>query len=60
MVERNRLRDELVRVEHTLDRIKAGTYGFSEVSAKPIPIERLEATPTATTIIDEPPPDLSD
>jgi RNA polymerase-binding transcription factor DksA len=59
MFERNRLDDELARVEHALERIKAGNYGFSEVSGKPIPIERLEALPTATTLVDESPPDLS-
>jgi len=57
--ERNWLRDELAQVEHALDRIKAGTYGFSQGSGKPIPIERLEALPTATTLVDEPPPELS-
>ena len=59
MFERERISDELARVEHALDRIKAGTYGFSEVSGKPIPVERLEALPTATTLVDEPPPELS-
>lgn len=59
MFERERLNNELARVEHALDRIKAGTYGFSEVSGKSIPLERLEAIPTATTLVDESLPDLS-
>jgi DnaK suppressor protein len=50
-------RDELAQVEKALARIEAGTYGTSEVSGKPIPRERLEALPTATTLVDEKPPD---
>jgi DnaK suppressor protein len=49
-------RDELAQVEKALVRIAAGTYGTSEVSGKPIPRERLEAEPTATTLVDETPP----
>jgi RNA polymerase-binding transcription factor DksA len=49
-------RDELGRVEKALARIDAGMYGTSEVSGKPIPRERLEAEPTATTLVDEIPP----
>jgi RNA polymerase-binding transcription factor DksA len=49
-------RNELARVERALARIDAGTYGISEVSGKPIPRERLEAEPTATTLVDETPP----
>jgi RNA polymerase-binding transcription factor DksA len=60
MFERNRLQSELVRVEHALERVAAGTYGYSELSGKPIPVERLEALPTATTLVDEPPPKLVD
>ena len=60
MFERERISDELARVEHALNRIKAGTYGYSEVSGKPIPVERLEALPTATTLVDEPPPKVPD
>lgn len=46
-------RELLERIDQALSRIKAGTYGVSEVSGKPIPIERLEALPTATTLVDE-------
>jgi RNA polymerase-binding transcription factor DksA len=48
-------RDELARVDRALARIVDGTYGVSEVSGKPIPRERLEALPSATTLVDETP-----
>lgn len=44
---------ELAQIEKALARIEQGTYGTSEVSGKPIPIERLEALPTATTLVGE-------
>jgi RNA polymerase-binding transcription factor DksA len=50
-------REELAQVEKALARIEAGTYGISEVSGQPIPRERLEAEPTATTLVDEVPPE---
>ncbi|HEX8919157.1 MAG TPA: hypothetical protein VF898_11695 [Chloroflexota bacterium] len=50
------VRSELVQVQKALARIEAGTYGISEVSGKPIPRKRLEAVPTATTLVDETPP----
>ena len=50
-------RDELARVDRALARIAAGTYGVSEVSGKPIPRERLEVLPTASTLVDETPPE---
>jgi len=46
-------KDELQRIEDALKRIDKGTYGVSEVSGKPIPIERLEAIPTASTLVEE-------
>jgi RNA polymerase-binding transcription factor len=46
-------RELLGRIDGALSRINMGTYGVSAVSGKPIPIERLEALPTATTLIDE-------
>ena len=46
----------LAQAEKALARIAAGTYGSSEVSGKAIPRERLDALPTATTLVDEPPP----
>ena len=51
--ENARDRDELARVNRALERIEQGTYGLSEVSGKPIPIERLEALPYATTLVGE-------
>ncbi len=48
-------RKELAQVKKALERIEQGTYGLSEVSGKPIPIERLEAIPYATTLVDERP-----
>jgi DnaK suppressor protein len=50
-------RDLLGRIDRALARIESGTYGVSEVSGKPIPIERLEALPWATTLVDEEPSD---
>ena len=47
---------ELAQVERALALIVAGTYGISEVSGQPIPIERLNVLPSATTLVDEPPP----
>ena len=43
----------LAQVKKALARIDAGTYGVSEVSGKPIPIARLEAVPSATTLVNE-------
>ena len=53
--ENDRDRKELAQVDRALERIEQGTYGLSEVSGKPIPIERLEAVPYATTLVDERP-----
>ena len=50
-------RKELAQVKRALERIEQGTYGLSEVCGKPIPIERLEAVPFATTLVDEGPPE---
>jgi len=44
---------QLEQVKKALARIDAGTYGLSEVSGKPIPLDRLEAVPSATTLVDE-------
>ena len=43
----------LHQVNKALARIDAGTYGVSEVSGKPIPLARLEAVPSATTLVNE-------
>jgi DnaK suppressor protein len=50
-------RELLGRIDKALSRIDAGTYGVSEVSGRPIPKERLDALPTATTLVDEAPPE---
>jgi DnaK suppressor protein len=44
----------LAQVEHALARMDEGTYGVSEKSGKPIPVERLLALPWATTNVDDP------
>ncbi|MBR3121032.1 hypothetical protein [Oceanobacillus profundus] len=47
------LRDRLQEINDALRRIKDGTYGISEKSGKPIPVERLEAMPTARNLVEE-------
>lgn len=44
---------QLEQVNKALARIDAGTYGLSEVSGQPIPLARLEAVPSATTLPNE-------
>jgi DnaK suppressor protein len=44
----------LAQVERALQRMDEGTYGLSEASGRPIPLERLEALPWATTTVDDP------
>ena len=51
-------RELLGRIDNALARIDAGTYGVSVVSGKPIPLKRLEALPSTTTLVDEEPPDV--
>lgn len=53
-------RKTLAQIRRALDRIDEGLYGFSEQSGEPIPIERLEAVPYATTLVDESPPEDAD
>jgi DnaK suppressor protein len=43
----------LAQVERALQRMSEGTYGLSEVTGKPIPLERLLALPWATTNVDD-------
>jgi DnaK suppressor protein len=43
------------KIDHALERIHEGAYGISEVSGKPIPLERLEVVLWATTLPDEEP-----
>lgn len=50
---REQLQDSLDHVNQALQRMEEGTYGLSQISGKPIPVERLEALPWATTLVDE-------
>lgn len=43
----------LPMIERGLEKIRNGTYGFSDVSGKPIPRDRLEAVPEAICTADE-------
>ena len=45
--------ERLSRVERALRKIEEGTYGFSDVSGKPIPDARLEAAPEAINTVQE-------
>ena len=40
-------------IDAALDRLAIGTYGYSLVSGRPIPRERLEAIPWATELVEE-------
>jgi RNA polymerase-binding transcription factor DksA len=53
LFERNQTEERLREIEKALARIKDGSYGVSKVSGKPIPVERLRAMPTATTLVGE-------
>jgi RNA polymerase-binding transcription factor DksA len=48
-----RLHQTFGQVKRALQRLEARTYRSSEVSGHPIPIERLEALPSATTLVRE-------
>ena len=43
----------LRQVESAIKRMDEGNYGLSEVSGREIPLERLEALPWATRLVDE-------
>lgn len=47
----NRIRQELVRIEHAQDKFEKGTYGLCDNCGKPIAPERLEALPQASLCI---------
>ncbi len=40
-------------IDAALERLAVGTYGYSLVSGRPIPRERLEAIPWATELVEE-------
>jgi RNA polymerase-binding protein DksA len=46
-------RGQLRQIENALARIESGAYGTCEVCGKEIPVERLEAMPSATLCIDD-------
>ncbi|MER5873473.1 TraR/DksA C4-type zinc finger protein [Streptomyces sp. NPDC002044] len=47
----NRTREHLDEVDQALERLARGDYGRCERCGEPIPAERLEARPTATTCV---------
>ena len=46
-------REQLRQIQHALERIESGQYGTCEICGKEIPVERLEAMPSATLCIDD-------
>jgi RNA polymerase-binding transcription factor DksA len=46
-------RQTVADIDAALERMTAGTYGYSLTSGKPIPKERLEAIPWATELVEE-------
>ncbi|SDJ63318.1 TraR/DksA family transcriptional regulator [Salimicrobium halophilum] len=46
-------RERYMAAVDALEKIEKGTYGESEISGKDIPLERLEAMPTARNRVDE-------
>lgn len=46
-------RQTIADIDDSLARIEIGTYGYSVVSGRPIPRERLEAIPWATELVQE-------
>ena len=46
-------RQTIADIDAALDRMSTGTYGYSVVSGRPIPRERLEAIPWATVLVEE-------
>jgi len=46
-------RQTIMEIDAALERIAAGSYGYSAVSGQPIPRERLEAIPETTVLAAE-------
>jgi RNA polymerase-binding transcription factor DksA len=46
-------RDAVAEIDAALERISAGTYGYSIMSGRPIPKERLEAIPWSSVLVEE-------
>jgi RNA polymerase-binding transcription factor len=47
------MRNLLAEIDRALAKIKAGTYGVSELSGLPIPVERLRVVPWARLTAEE-------
>ena len=45
--------DAFEQIDAALIRITTGTFGYSIVSGRPIPKERLEAIPWSTVLVEE-------
>ena len=48
-----RLADAVAEIDAAIVRIMQGTYGYSVMSGRPIPKERLEAIPWSTVLVEE-------
>ena len=48
-----RARQDIEEIDSALHRLEIGSYGYSVISMKPIPRERLEAIPWATELTEE-------
>ncbi|MEO8523750.1 MAG: TraR/DksA family transcriptional regulator [Caldimonas sp.] len=46
-------RPRLANIDRALQKIELGTYGISDASGKPIPKNRLEASPEAVLTVEE-------
>ena len=46
-------RESVQQIDEALARMEIGTYGYSVISLRPIPRERLEAIPWATELVEE-------
>ncbi|MBM7554346.1 TraR/DksA C4-type zinc finger protein [Thalassobacillus pellis] len=49
------MEEELTDIEYSLKQMAEGTYGTCEVTGKEIPMDRLEALPTARTVVEASP-----
>lgn len=47
------LQENLEDISKALGRIENGTFGLSEISGKPIPLERLELLPWTNRLVEE-------
>jgi len=46
-------RETVAQIDAAMERLADGTYGYSTMSGRPIPRERLEAIPWATELVEE-------